>query len=173
MFMSLIPWKLPAPLMLPGLGCQSLSFYQFPNYSIKLNLFELWRLCSDNRPSVLRQPGASILNFPLISGCWAVGRFSGPTGGGLVHQERHQSVRHPLRQHRGPHGNSPQQSPGQGLGLKRVLKTLMSYQFQLLPKLTNAIMDDIDKVLSNKPSRPAMVSTLQQRWAATGGMPPQ
>ena len=44
---------------------------------------------------------------------------------------------------------------------------------QLLPKLTNAIMDDIDKVLSNKPSRPAMVSTLQQRWAATGGMPPQ
>jgi len=44
---------------------------------------------------------------------------------------------------------------------------------QLLPKLTNAIMDEIDKVLSNKPVRPPMVSTLQQRWAATGGMPPQ
>ena len=58
----------------------------------------------------------------------------------------------------------------------RVLKAfwkLWCRLFQLLPKLTNAIMDDIDKVLSNKPSRPAMVSTLQQRWAATGGMPPQ
>ena len=29
------------------------------------------------------------------------------------------------------------------------------------------------RVLCNKPVRPAMVSTLQQRWAATGGMPPQ
>ena len=44
---------------------------------------------------------------------------------------------------------------------------------QLVPKLSNAIMDDIDRLLSNKPSRPPMVSTLQQRWAATGGMPPQ
>jgi len=50
---------------------------------------------------------------------------------------------------------------------------LILNSLQLLPKLTNAIMDDIDKVLSNKPSRPPMVSTLQQRWAATGGMPPQ
>jgi len=44
---------------------------------------------------------------------------------------------------------------------------------QLLPKLTNSLLDEIDKVLSNKPCRPTMVSTLQQRWAATGGMPPQ
>jgi len=44
---------------------------------------------------------------------------------------------------------------------------------QLLPKLTNSLMDEVDKVLTNKPVRPAMVSTLQQRWAATGGMPPQ
>merc|ERR1712110_1298704 len=55
-----------------------------------------------------------------------------------------------------------------GIDMVNLLNSL-----QLLPKLTNAIMDDIDKVLSNKPSRPAMVSTLQQRWAATGGMPPQ
>ncbi len=32
--------------------------------------------------------------------------------------------------------------------------------------------DDIEKILVNKPSRPAMVSTLTQRWAATGGIPP-
>jgi len=44
---------------------------------------------------------------------------------------------------------------------------------QLLPKLTNSVMEEIDRVLCNKPVRPAMVSTLQQRWAATGGMPPQ
>ena len=29
------------------------------------------------------------------------------------------------------------------------------------------------RILCNKPVRPPMVSTLQQRWAATGGMPPQ
>jgi len=46
---------------------------------------------------------------------------------------------------------------------------LILNSLQLLPKLTNAIMDDIDKVLSNKPSRPPMVSTLQQRWAAREG----
>lgn len=44
---------------------------------------------------------------------------------------------------------------------------------QLLPKLTNSVMEEMDRVLCNKPVRPAMVSTLQQRWAATGGMPPQ
>jgi len=44
---------------------------------------------------------------------------------------------------------------------------------QLLSKLTNSLMDEIDRVLCNKPVRPPMVSTLQQRWAATGGMPPQ
>jgi len=44
---------------------------------------------------------------------------------------------------------------------------------QLLPKLTNSLMEEVDKVLTNKPVRPPMVSTLQQRWAATGGMPPQ
>jgi len=50
---------------------------------------------------------------------------------------------------------------------------LLLNSLQLVPKLSNAIMDDIDRLLSNKPSRPPMVSTLQQRWAATGGMPPQ
>jgi potassium voltage-gated channel Shaker-related subfamily A beta protein 2 len=44
---------------------------------------------------------------------------------------------------------------------------------QLLSKLTNSMMDEIDSQICNKPVRPAMVSTLQQRWAATGGMPPQ
>merc|ERR1712059_14883 len=43
---------------------------------------------------------------------------------------------------------------------------------QLLPKLTNSIMEELDRILCNKPVRPPMVSTLQQRWAATGGMPP-
>jgi aryl-alcohol dehydrogenase-like predicted oxidoreductase len=49
----------------------------------------------------------------------------------------------------------------------------MLHALQLLPKLTNSLMDEVDRVLGNKPVRPAMVSTLQQRWAATGGMPPQ
>jgi len=44
---------------------------------------------------------------------------------------------------------------------------------QLLPKLTNSVMEELDRILCNKPVRPPMVSTLQQRWAATGGMPPQ
>ena len=58
---------------------------------------------------------------------------------------------------------------------------------QLIPRLSNQVdccavshstvtvqvMDDMDKILSNKPVRQPMVSTLQQRWAATGGMPPQ
>eukprot|EP00092_Neocalanus_flemingeri_P092671 GFUD01117673.1.p1 GENE.GFUD01117673.1~~GFUD01117673.1.p1 ORF type:complete len:426 (-),score=94.20 GFUD01117673.1:77-1228(-) len=51
--------------------------------------------------------------------------------------------------------------------------SMLLNSLQLLSKLTNTIMDEMDKVLSNKPVRPAMVSTLQQRWAATGGMPPQ
>merc|ERR1719216_103374 len=42
---------------------------------------------------------------------------------------------------------------------------LLFNSLQLLPKLTNALMEEIDKVLSNKPSRPPMVSTLQARWA--------
>jgi len=50
---------------------------------------------------------------------------------------------------------------------------LLFNSLQLLPKLTNALMEEIDKVLSNKPTRPPMVSTLQARWAATGGLPPQ
>jgi len=43
---------------------------------------------------------------------------------------------------------------------------------QILPKLTPAVLEEMDKILVNKPVRPPMVSTLQQRWAATGGMPP-
>jgi len=50
---------------------------------------------------------------------------------------------------------------------------LLFNSLQLLPKLTNALMEEIDKILSNKPTRPPMVSTLQARWAATGGLPPQ
>lgn len=50
---------------------------------------------------------------------------------------------------------------------------LLLNSLQILPKLNNGVMEDIDKILCNKPSRPPMVSTLQQRWAATGGMPPQ
>jgi len=48
----------------------------------------------------------------------------------------------------------------------------MLNSLQVLPKLIPPVVDEIDKILSNKPARPPMVSTLQQRWAATGGMPP-
>jgi len=50
---------------------------------------------------------------------------------------------------------------------------LLLNSLQLMPKLTNSLMEEIDKLLSNKPTRPPMVSTLQARWAATGGLPPQ
>merc|ERR1719411_1488190 len=40
---------------------------------------------------------------------------------------------------------------------------------KIVPKLTHGYAEDIDKILSNKPSRPPMISTLQQRWATTGG----
>eukprot|EP00096_Caligus_rogercresseyi_P013231 TRINITY_DN5909_c0_g1_i1.p1 TRINITY_DN5909_c0_g1~~TRINITY_DN5909_c0_g1_i1.p1 ORF type:complete len:403 (+),score=97.93 TRINITY_DN5909_c0_g1_i1:86-1294(+) len=42
----------------------------------------------------------------------------------------------------------------------------------IIPKLTSQSMEDIDKILCNKPLRPAMISTLQQRWATSGGVPP-
>jgi len=42
----------------------------------------------------------------------------------------------------------------------------------MIPKLTHGIIEDIDKILCNKPTRPPMISTLQARWATTGGVPP-
>eukprot|EP00094_Tigriopus_californicus_P006132 TCALIF_05905-PA protein Name:"Similar to kcnab3 Voltage-gated potassium channel subunit beta-3 (Xenopus laevis)" AED:0.12 eAED:0.12 QI:0/0.85/0.75/0.87/1/1/8/134/398 len=39
-------------------------------------------------------------------------------------------------------------------------------------KITHHVNEDLDKILGNKPSRPPMVSTLQQRWQTTGGLPP-
>jgi len=42
----------------------------------------------------------------------------------------------------------------------------------VVPKLTAGVIEDIDKILGNKPARPPMISTLQQRWATTGGVPP-
>jgi len=42
----------------------------------------------------------------------------------------------------------------------------------VLPRLNIPLMDEIDRILNNKPARQPMVSTLQQRWTATGGLPP-
>jgi len=41
----------------------------------------------------------------------------------------------------------------------------------IIPKLNYATEQDIDKTLGNKPARPPMISTLQSRWATTGGVP--
>jgi len=41
----------------------------------------------------------------------------------------------------------------------------------IIPKLNYATTEDIDKILGNKPARPPMISTLQSRWATTGGVP--
>ena len=43
--------------------------------------------------------------------------------------------------------------------------------FQFIPKLNYATTEDIDKILGNKPARAPMISTLQSRWATTGGVP--
>eukprot|EP00095_Tigriopus_kingsejongensis_P010658 maker-scaffold627_size122700-snap-gene-0.33 protein:Tk10658 transcript:maker-scaffold627_size122700-snap-gene-0.33-mRNA-1 annotation:"voltage-gated potassium channel subunit beta-2" len=39
-------------------------------------------------------------------------------------------------------------------------------------KITHHVNEDLDKILANKPARPTTVSTLQQRWQTTGGLPP-
>ena len=49
---------------------------------------------------------------------------------------------------------------------------LLYIPLQIIPKLTHGQVEDIDKILGNKPARPPMISTLQQRWATTGGVPP-
>ncbi|XP_040578394.1 voltage-gated potassium channel subunit beta-2 isoform X1 [Lepeophtheirus salmonis] len=43
---------------------------------------------------------------------------------------------------------------------------------KIISKLSPQSMEEIDKILCNKPIRPAMISTLQQRWATSGGLPP-
>ena len=45
--------------------------------------------------------------------------------------------------------------------------------FQILPRMNLPLLEELDRILGNKPVRQPMVSTLQQRWAATGGVPPQ
>jgi len=42
----------------------------------------------------------------------------------------------------------------------------------IVAKITHPVNEEIDKILGNKPARQPMVSTLQTRWAATGGVPP-
>jgi len=42
----------------------------------------------------------------------------------------------------------------------------------IVAKITHPVNEEIDKILGNKPARPPMISTLQTRWAATGGVPP-
>ena len=44
---------------------------------------------------------------------------------------------------------------------------------QVVPRMTGPVLEELDRILANKPVRQPMVSTLQQRWAATGGVPPQ
>jgi len=50
--------------------------------------------------------------------------------------------------------------------------TSLFNSISFVSKINFGVYEDIDKVLSNKPARPPMISTLQQRWAATGGVPP-
>jgi len=50
-----------------------------------------------------------------------------------------------------------------------LMELLQSWTF--IPKLNYATAEDIDKILGNKPARPPMISTLQSRWATTGGVP--
>ena len=42
----------------------------------------------------------------------------------------------------------------------------------VVKNITMSVYEDIDRILANKPARPRMISTLQQRWATTGGIPP-
>ena len=44
---------------------------------------------------------------------------------------------------------------------------------QTIHRLKNQVMDEIDRILGNKPVRQPMVSTLHQRWTATGAILPQ
>ena len=44
---------------------------------------------------------------------------------------------------------------------------------QTIHRLKNQVMDELDRILGNKPVRQPMVSTLQQRWTATGAILPQ
>ena len=54
-----------------------------------------------------------------------------------------------------------------------VTKVILTIVILTTVILTLMILLCFFRVLCNKPVRPPMVSTLQQRWAATGGMPPQ
>jgi len=45
------------------------------------------------------------------------------------------------------------------------------HSLTIIPKLNYATTEDIDKILGNKPARAPMISTLQSRWATTGGVP--
>ena len=49
---------------------------------------------------------------------------------------------------------------------------VINFSFQIVAKITHPINEDIEKILGNKPQRPPMISTLQTRWAGTGGVPP-
>jgi len=42
----------------------------------------------------------------------------------------------------------------------------------IVAKITHPVNEELEKILGNKPQRPPMISTLQTRWAATGGVPP-
>jgi len=42
---------------------------------------------------------------------------------------------------------------------------------QTIHRLKNPVMEELDRILLNKPVRQPMVSTLQQRWTATGQLP--
>ena len=55
---------------------------------------------------------------------------------------------------------------------KDVARRQRLFLFQAVKNVTLSTCDEIDKILGNKPTRPPMVSTLQQRWATTGGVPP-
>ena len=52
------------------------------------------------------------------------------------------------------------------------LDFLLPLLIQVTKSLSQSTCDEIDKILCNKPARPPMVSTLQQRWATTGAIPP-
>lgn len=45
------------------------------------------------------------------------------------------------------------------------------YSLSIIPKLNHGTIEDIEKILCNKPSRAPMISTLQSRWQSTGGVP--
>jgi len=55
--------------------------------------------------------------------------------------------------------------------MEQLLEILNS--LPIVAKITHPVNEEIDKILQNKPIRPPMISTLQTRWAATGGIVPQ